>query len=106
MDDARRNLLKLEGVRFDWKPEWAAQRPGREHDIGFVAEDVAKIFPEVVFRDDQGNVTGMDYSRLTAVAVQAIKQQQAQRELDRVEIEDLRARLKRIEILLEQKQDR
>lgn len=106
MDDALRNLLKLEGVRFDWKPEWAAQRPGREHDIGFVAEDVAKIFPEVVFRDDQGNVTGMDYSRLTAVAVQAIKQQQAQRELDRAEIEDLRARLKRIEILLEQKQDR
>jgi hypothetical protein len=103
MDDALTSILKLEGVRFDWKPEWAAQRPGREHDIGFVAEDVAKIFPEVVFRDEAGNVTGMDYSRLTAVAVQAIKQQQAQRLKDRAEIDDLKERLKRLELLIEQK---
>lgn len=78
MDDALANLLKLSGVRFDWKPEYAATRPGREHDIGFVAEEVEKVFPEVVFHDDSGNVTGMDYSRLTAVAIEAIKQQHAQ----------------------------
>ncbi|MFZ4576568.1 MAG: tail fiber domain-containing protein, partial [Phycisphaerales bacterium] len=91
MTDALDRLLQLEGVTFDWNPEFAKDRPGREHDIGFVAEDVAKIFPEVVFYDADGKVTGMDYSRLTAVAVQAIKQQQAkfsaelqakQRELD------------------------
>jgi hypothetical protein len=93
MDDALESLMKLEGVRFDWKPEWAKQRPGREHDIGFVAEDVAKVFPEVVFYDEDGNVTGMDYSRLTAVAVQAIKELKA-------ENDDLKARLERIEAKL------
>ncbi|MGH7244849.1 MAG: tail fiber domain-containing protein [Phycisphaerales bacterium] len=110
MNDALAGLLKLEGVRFDWKPEWAAQRPGREHDIGFVAEDVAKVFPEVVFYDDQGNVTGMDYSRLTAVAVQAIKQQQGQRETDRRAIDrlesenkELRSRLERLEAAIERR---
>lgn len=101
MDDALASLLKLEGVRFDWKPEWAKQRPGREHDIGFVAEDVAKVFPEVVFYDEDGNVTGMDYSRLTAVAVQAIKQlkvdQQQEVRLLREENAELRARLERLE---------
>jgi|GEM_PF-1247633 len=105
MSDALDALLKLEGVRFDWKPEWAAQRPGREHDIGFVAEDVAKVFPEVVFRDAEGNVTGMDYSRLTAVAVEAIKQQQARfdarlksgLEAKQREIDELRQRLERLE---------
>jgi hypothetical protein len=76
LDDALGNLMKLSGVRFDWKPEYAAQR-GFTHDLGFVAEDVEKVFPEVVMHDAAGNVTGMDYSRLTAVAVQAIKQQQA-----------------------------
>lgn len=89
MDDALASLMKLEGVRFDWKPEWAKERPGREHDIGFVAEDVQKVFPEIVFRDAGGAVVGMDYSRLTAVAVQAIKQQQAQRDADKKELERL-----------------
>jgi hypothetical protein len=114
MDDALEKLLKLEGVTFDWNAEYAVQRPGREHDIGFVAEDVAKVFPEVVFRDEQGRVTGMDYSRLTAVAVQAIKQQQAQRAADLARFEAqlakreaenaaLRARLDAIEAALNQR---
>jgi hypothetical protein len=104
MSDALEKLLKLEGVSFDWNPEHAQQRAGRAHDIGFVAEEVAKVFPEVVFRDEQGNVTGMDYSRLTAVAVQAIKQQQQRcdRELARLDAEnaDLRARLESLERLM------
>ncbi|MBL0869224.1 MAG: tail fiber domain-containing protein [Phycisphaerales bacterium] len=108
MTDALDKLLKLEGVSFDWNPDFAKDRPGREHDIGFVAEDVAKVFPEVVFFDAEGKVTGMDYSRLTAVAIQAIKQQQLQREADRVRFEEelkkrdaqnaeLKARLERLE---------
>ncbi len=107
IEDALARVLKLDGVRFDWKPEWAKERPGREHDIGFVAEDVAKVFPEVVFRDAEGNVTGMDYSRLTAVAVQAIKQQNARVEDQHQKIEALRAenqalkdRLDRLEMLM------
>jgi len=104
LKDALDALLKLDGVRFDWKPEFAATRPGREHDLGFVAEDVEKIFPELVFRDADGNVTGMDYSRLTAVAVAAIKEQQARFEADKAakqrEIDELKARLDRIEAAL------
>lgn len=101
-------LLRLDGVTFDWNPDFAKDRPGREHDIGFVAEDVAKVFPEVVFYDADGNVTGMDYSRLTAVAVAAIKQQQAEfdEELAKRDAEnaDLRARLEAIEATLTQTQ--
>gem|GEM_PF-1176884 len=104
LNDALDGLLKLDGVRFDWKPEYAATRAGREHDVGFVAEDVEKVFPELVFRDAEGNVTGMDYSRLTAVAVAAIKEQQARFEADKAakqrEIDELKARLERLERLL------
>lgn len=114
IDDALQKLLMLDGVRFDWKGDEIARRGGRVHDLGFVAEDVEKLFPEVVFRDATGSVVGMDYARLTAVTVQAIKQQQAQREADRreigrlagesaakqKEIDDLRARLERLEASL------
>lgn len=101
IDDALGKLLKLDGVTFDWNPDFAKDRPGREHDIGFVAEDVARVFPEVVFRDQLGHVTGMDYSRLTAVAIAAIKQQQARfdAELAKRDAENaaLKARLERLE---------
>ncbi len=97
MENALEKLLKLEGVTFDWNADFAKDRPGREHDIGFVAEDVAKVFPEVVFFDADGKVTGMDYSRLTAVAVAAIKQQQAKHEAENAE---LRARIDRLEAAL------
>ena len=119
MADALEKVLRLDGVTFDWNDEFAMDRPGREHDIGFVAEDVAKIFPEVIFYGDDGLVTGMDYSRLTAVAVSAIKQQQAQRNADKAAFEaelakrdaeaakrdaenaELKARLERLERALE-----
>lgn len=114
MADALEKVLKLEGVTFDWNPDFAKERPGREHDIGFVAEDVAKVFPEVVFYDPDGKVTGMDYSRLTAVAVQAIKQQQAKFEAElakrdaealarQQELDDLKSRLARLEQLIGQR---
>lgn len=97
MNDALEGLLKLEGVRFDWKADEAARRGGRAADLGFVAEDVEKIFPELVYRDESGQVIGMDYSRLSAVAVQAIKQQQALIRSQRAEIDELKARLDRLE---------
>lgn len=104
MGDALARLLKLEGVRFDWKPEFAKER-GFVHDVGFVAEDVEKVFPEIVLKDADGNVIGMDYSRVTAVAVEAIKQlrEEQKKELERLrgekdrEIAELRERLERLE---------
>lgn len=87
MSDALESLLKIEGVRFDWKPEYAKER-GFVRDVGFVAEDVAKVFPEIVLKDADGNVIGMDYSRVTAVAVEAIKQLKLEQEK---QVEKLRA---------------
>lgn len=110
MSDALARLLALDGVRFDWTPEEASKRGGKMHDIGFIAEKVAMQFPEVVFRDEAGNVIGMDYARMSAVAVQAIKEQQAQREADRKAIErledenkELRLRLERLEAMIEKR---
>lgn len=97
MHDALERLLRLEGVRFDWIEEEAAKRGGKTHDLGFIAESIAKEFPEVVARDAQGQVIGVDYARMSAVAVQAIKQQNARIEALATENADLKARLQRLE---------
>ncbi len=46
--------------------------------IGFIAEEMQSIMPDVVDYDDQGLPTGIDYQFLTANIVKAIQQQQVQ----------------------------
>ncbi len=63
-------VRRLRGVRFRWKAEY-----GGTADIGFVAEEVAEVVPEIVHRDEAGEVVGLDYTRLVAVLVEALKVQ-------------------------------
>ena len=63
---------RLRGVSFDWAPD------GR-HDIGLIAEDVAELLPEAVVYDENGkDAKAVDYSRLVAVLIEAVKEQQVQ----------------------------
>ena len=43
MSDALERLSRLDAVRFDWRPDEARVR-GFTHDLGFIAEDVVKVF--------------------------------------------------------------
>lgn len=62
---------KLQPVMFDWKTNG-------QHDLGFVAEDVAAIDPLLVVYNDSGEIEGVKYKQLTAVLVNAIQSQQSQ----------------------------
>ena len=54
-----------------------------------IAEDVGKVVPEVVtYETDGKDARGVDYSRLTALLIEAVKQQQKQ-------IATLRAQLRK-----------
>jgi len=44
-----------------------------EHEIGFIAQDVKKVLPELV--SQQGDYLGVNYSRVVAVLVEAFKEQ-------------------------------
>ena len=59
-------------------------------DVGFGAEDVAKIDPLFVTYTDKGEVEGVKYDRLSAAFVNAFKEQQAQIERQQAEIGDLK----------------
>jgi hypothetical protein len=72
LDVALDTVMRLRGVSFDWKPEH-----GGQPDIGFVAEEVGKVVPELVSWEKDGpHAQGLAYDRVTALAVEAIKQQQ------------------------------
>ena len=73
------NLLnRLRPVTFDWKDSQA-------HDLGLVAEEVAAIEPLLTFRNEKGEVEGVKYDRLSAVFINAFKEQQAQIERQQAE---------------------
>ncbi|MEZ5583135.1 MAG: tail fiber domain-containing protein [Candidatus Competibacteraceae bacterium] len=78
---------QLQGVRFVWKD---SGRPS----LGFIAEEVAPVLPEVVERDEEnGQLRGVNYSAIVAVLVVAIKEHQRQIEQQQTELFSLRAQV-------------
>ena len=75
-DNALDKVMNLRGVTYDWKSSGTA-------DFGFIAQEIQEVLPECVA---EGDIMGVDYARVSAVLVEAIKEQQAQ-------IEDLKAKL-------------
>ena len=62
----------LRGVSYKW-------RDSQMSDIGFIAEEVGKVLPQVVQYESDGiNAKSMDYARITSILVEAVKSQQRQ----------------------------
>jgi len=59
-------------------------------DLGFGAEEVGKIESLLVTYNAQGLVEGVKYDRITAVLVNAIKEQQQQLAAQQTQIEEIR----------------
>ncbi|HEY7129017.1 MAG TPA: tail fiber domain-containing protein [Nitrospira sp.] len=72
LHDALGTIEALQGVSYERKSDG-------KHEIGIVAEDVERVLPEVVAHDpDTHEVEGVDYSRLVALLIEAVKSQQAE----------------------------
>lgn len=65
-------------------------------DIGFIAQDVEKIFPEIATEpvDEKKDLWGIDYSKLTVVLTKAMQEQQLQIEQQQKQIEQLMQEMK------------
>lgn len=90
---------QLRPISFDW-------RDGGMKDVGFGAEDIAKIDPRFVTFNDKGEVEGVKYDRLSVAFVNAFKEQQDQIEAQakqikqqQAEIEALRVKVSEVEAL-------
>ena len=71
-------VLLLQGVNYDWRiTDYPEMNFSNKSQVGFIAQDLEKIFPELVITDLNG-YKSIYYSRLTPVLVETIKEQQQQ----------------------------
>lgn len=73
---------KLRGVSFTWKKDG-------QQAIGFIAQEVEKIFPQLVRTDDRG-MKSVQYGNISAIILEAMKEYFASNDADK---EALRKRL-------------
>ena len=80
----------LQGVSYNRKSDGKSE-------IGVIAEDVDQVVPEIVSRNPKTNeVQGVDYSRLAALLIEAVKSQQAKIDSQQSEIDQLKEQVDRL----------
>lgn len=97
MESILSRLTTLDAKRYEYK----FNNPDHVQSIGFLAQDVQKIFPELVMVNTTGEGNPMvdqqmtmDYSGLSVIAIKAIQEQQVIIEELRKEIEILKSKIK------------
>ena len=90
VDNALDKVSQLKGVTFDWKKDG-------EHSAGLIAQDVEKVLPSAIkekslpFKTDEDQeYKTVDYSQVTSLLVEAIKELKEENKLLRAEIESLK----------------
>jgi hypothetical protein len=76
IQNALDNVLKMQGVTYYWKvDEYPDKHFPEGEQIGFIAQEIEKVYPQLVLTDKDG-YKSIDYSKLTPILVEAIKEQQ------------------------------
>ena len=81
-------VQKMQGVTYKLKTSGKSE-------IGFIADDMANVAPEVCGFHENGSPSGINYGRLTSVLVEAIKSQQDQIKAQQMQIEELKTLIKK-----------
>ena len=96
IDEALDKVMQLRGVYFNWDAEH-----GGQHDVGMVAEEVGEVVPEIVqYEPNSVYATGMDYSKLTPLLVEAVKALKTEVDQLQKENADLRNRVEAMEKMM------
>lgn len=71
-------LDHIRGVRYRWDAEHGGHR-----DIGYIAEEIGEVLPEIVAYEANGvDASGMDYTKIGPVLVEAIKELRAEKDAE------------------------
>lgn len=86
LENSLENILKLDGVYFNWKKEDKNRR-----NIGLIAQEVEKIYPELV--DYSFTSKGILYQGLTSIILESIKEQYSQIKMQKEKIQQIKNNL-------------
>jgi hypothetical protein len=68
-------ISKIRGVSFSWNELYETMGRSTGHrEIGVVAQDVEEVLPELVTKWGDDDYRAVDYGRLTAVLIEAVKE--------------------------------
>jgi len=70
VEDALERLTSLEGVTYNWKD----QKSDHHRQIGVIAQDVEKQFPEAIYKNKETGFLSVNYSGLIGPIIEAIKE--------------------------------
>jgi len=93
-------VIKLEASRYQYR----ANNPEKMESIGFIAQDVQQLFPELVHsatNENQQDLLTLDYSGFGVLAIKAIQEQQAVIKEQHEVIQSQEQRLKKLEAQVE-----
>jgi hypothetical protein len=94
LHDALGKVEQLRGVSYDLKASG-------KHEVGVIAEEVGEVVPEVVSYEENGkDARGVDYSRLTALLIEAAKEQQREFRQQQAELAKALGQIKEQQSLL------
>jgi hypothetical protein len=92
-------VMNLHPISFVWNEK--SEKAGKK-DIGISGQEIEKYFPELVFKNDDGYIS-VDYSKLSVVAISAIKEQQKIIEEQAQKIKILEEKIKELESKIEKR---
>jgi len=95
MDNQLEKLKKLKGVTYHLKRDKAIGGKKKKTHYGFLAQDLEKIYPDMVFTNDSG-VKSIFYTELIPVLLEAVKAQQAEIESQNKRLIQLEAQNKQL----------
>ena len=75
IESALDKAMKLQGVTFDWKKSDSILKI--KEDIGFIAQDVQKVIPELV-RENEDGMLSMRHQGIAPILLEAIKELKAE----------------------------
>ena len=94
ISSALEKILSLRGVSFRWKKDDFPERNFKSStQIGLIAQEVERIFPELVNGDEYKSIS---YANLVAPLIEAIKEQQGQIEAQNKRINYLELQIKNL----------
>lgn len=93
LERALDKVISLEGVSYYLKSD------DSERKIGFIAQDVKSVLPEVVIKNQNSDLYGISYGNITALLVEAMKEQNEIINDQEEKIEELESRVEIIENL-------
>jgi hypothetical protein len=89
MPDILNKVMELRPVTYNWNTrDYPKGRFSEEQQIGLIAQEVKTLFPELVKTDKKGDMA-INYTKLTVLLLQAMKEQQEIIEELKAKVDDL-----------------